>query len=159
MRPGVVLTGDGASRCGALGSWCSQVWCLWVLVLLGDKATQESSPAIQYFDNGTSLHSMGTGYIRRYGGKVRCDEGGRKVRCDEGGGKVRSDVHGGKVRSDEGGGNMRSDESGGKVRSDEGGGKVRSDVHGGKVRSDEGGGNVRSDEGGGKVRVMRVVGR
>ena len=131
VLPGVVLLGAGALRCGACGCWCS-----WKI-----KRLKSHSPAIQYFDNGTSLHSMGTGYIRRYGGKVRCDEGGRKVRCDEGGGKV------------------RSDESGGKVRCDDGGGKVRSDVHGGKVRRDEGGGNVRSDEGGGKVRVMGVVGR
>ena len=34
--------------------------------------TQFHPPAVQYFDNGTSLHSMGIGYIiRRYGGKVR----------------------------------------------------------------------------------------
>ena len=80
---GVVLTGDGAPKCGApkcgaLGCWCSQVWCLWVLVILGDKAAQESFSC--HTDNGTSLHSMGTGYIRRYGGKMRCDEGGGKVR-------------------------------------------------------------------------------
>ena len=70
---GVVLLGAGALRCGALGCWCS-----WEI-----KRLNSHSPAIQCFDNGTSLHSMGTGYIRRYGGKVRCDEGGRKVRCDD----------------------------------------------------------------------------
>ena len=106
VLPGVVLLGAGALRCGACGCWCS-----WEI-----KRLKSHSPAIQYFDNGTSLHSIGTGYIRRYGVKVRCDEGGRKVRCDDGGGKVRSDVHGGKVRSDEGGENVRSDEGGGKVR-------------------------------------------
>ena len=97
VLPDVVLLGAGALRCGACGCWCS-----WEI-----KRLKSHSPAIQYFDNGTSLHSIGTGYIRRYGGKVRCDEGGRKVRCDDGGGKVRSDVHGGKVRSDEGGGKVR----------------------------------------------------
>ena len=69
----MVLLGAGALRCGALGCWCS-----WEI-----KRLNSHSPAIQCFDNGTSLHSMGTGYIRRYGGKVRCDEGGRKVRCDD----------------------------------------------------------------------------
>ena len=66
VLPGVVFLGAGAPRCGVLGCWCSQVWCSWVLVLSGEKANQCHPPAIPYFDNGTSPHSMGIGYIRRY---------------------------------------------------------------------------------------------
>ena len=107
MLPGVVLLGAGAPRCGALGCWCSQVLCSWVLVLtgvvlLGDKANQ-CHPAILYFDNGTSpVWVWGTleGMSDEGGGKRRNDDGGGKVRCDEGGGKGRSDDGGGKVRCD-----------------------------------------------------------